>query len=182
MTAVTRNVYDDTTGSTSETGYICSQMRKVALSTPIAVVLALAGVAAAAKTSMVPPFVQNLIAKRSPQLAYVPTRIAAPSFKYVGFKASAGIVSETFAQTPKRKIVFTAIPYSAPCAEGKRTSFGLSGNKVYWAQLDNTQMAWRCVTGSSGHQVRLAASTTLGLTQFANEGLGTIVASALQIR
>ena len=90
---------------------------------------------------------QHLIAKRSPQLAYVPTRIAAPSFKYAGYKASGDIVSETFAQTPKRRIVFTAIPYATPCAEGTHTSFQLSGNKVYWAQLDNSQMAWRCVTG-----------------------------------
>jgi hypothetical protein len=158
-------------------------MRNAALTgTLIAVVLALAGIASAAKTSMVPPFVQNLIAKRSPQLAYVPTRIAAPSFKYVGFRASAAIVSETFAQTPKRKIVFTAIPYSAPCAEGKHTSFQLSGNKVYWAQLDNTQMAWRCVTGVNGRQVRLAASSTLPPSQFADVGLGTIVASALRVR
>ncbi len=29
---------------------------------------------------MVPLFVQSLIVKRAPQLAYVPTRIAAPSF------------------------------------------------------------------------------------------------------
>jgi hypothetical protein len=178
-----RNVYADNTACTSGHGYICSQMRQVALSsTLIAVVLAVAGIASAAKTSMVPLFVQNLIAKRSPQLAYVPTRIAVPSFKYVGFKASAAIVSETFAQTPKRKILFTAIPYSAPCAEGKRTSFQLSGNKVYWAQLDNTQMAWRCVTDPTGRQLRLAASTTLGLTQFANVGLGAIVASALRVR
>jgi hypothetical protein len=101
-------------------------MRKVALSsTLVAVVLVVAGIASAAKTAIVPLFVQNLIGKRSPQLAYVPTRIAAPSFKYVGFKASATIVSETFAQTPSRKIVFTAIPYSAPCAEGKQKSFQL---------------------------------------------------------
>ena len=158
-------------------------MRKGALiGTLIAAVLALAGVASAARTSMVPPFVQHLIAKRSPQLAYVPTRIAAPSFRYVGYKASASSVSETFAQTPKRKIVFTAIPYSAPCADGKLTSFQLSGNKVYWAQLDNTQMAWRCVTGPTGRQVRLAASSTLSPRQFSDVGLGVIVASALRVR
>jgi hypothetical protein len=148
----------------------------------VAAVFVLAGIASAGKTSMVPLFVQNLIVKRSPQLAYVPTRIAAPSFKYVGYQASATRVSETFAQSPKRKLLFTAIPYSAACAEGKRTSFQLSGNKVYWAQLDNTQMAWRCVNDPTGHQLRLAASTTLGLTQFAPVGLGTIVASALRVR
>ena len=157
-------------------------MRNVSVICTVVAVFALAGIASAAKTSMVPLFVQHLIAKRSPQLAYVPTRIAAPSFKYAGYKASAAIVSETFAQTPKRKILFTAIPYSAPCAEGKHRSFQLSGNKVYWAQLDNTQMAWRCVTGPTGHQVRLAASTTLGLNQFAAVGLGTIVASALRVQ
>jgi hypothetical protein len=158
-------------------------MRKVALvGTLIVAVFVLAGIASAGKTSMVPLFVQNLIAKRSPQLAYVPTRIPAPIFKYVAYQASATRVSETFAQTPKRKVVFTAILYSAPCAEGKRTSFQLSGNKVYWAQLDNTQMAWRCVIGPSGHQVRLAASSTLSPGRFANEGLGVIVASALRVR
>ena len=158
-------------------------MRNLALiSTLIAGVLAFAGIALAAKTSMVPLFVQHLIATRSPQLAYVPTRIAAPSFKYIGYKASTTMVSETFAQTPNRKIVFTAIPYSAPCADGKQKSFQLSGNKVYWAQLDNTQMAWRCVTSPAGHQLRLAASSTLPMTQFADVGLGTIVASALRVR
>jgi hypothetical protein len=157
-------------------------MRKGALISTVAGVLALTGIASAATRPMVPPFVQHLIAKRSPKLAYVPTRIAAPSFRYAGFKASAALVSETFAQTPRRKIVFTAIPYSAPCAAGRQKTFQLSGNKVYWAQLDNTQTAWRCVTGPAGHQVRLAASTTLGPTQFANVGLGTIVASALRVR
>lgn len=158
-------------------------MRNVAfVSTLVVAVLALAGVASAAQAPMVPLFVQSLIVKRAPQLAYVPTRIAAPSFKYVGFKASTTLVSETFAQTPRRKIVFTAIPYSAPCADGKQKSFQLSGNKVYWAQLDNTQMAWRCVTGPSGRQLRLAAASTLGLTQFSDVGLGTIVASALRVR
>ena len=157
-------------------------MRNMVMLSTVVAVFALAGIASAAETSMVPLFVQHLIAKRSPQLAYVPTRIAAPSFRYAGYNASAGIVSETFAQSPKRKILFTAIPYSAPCAEGKHRSFQLSGNKVYWAQLDNTQMAWRCVTGPNGHQVRLAASTTLGMSQFAAVGLGTIVASALRVQ
>src|SRR4051794_34889723 len=147
-------------------------MRNVLVIGTVVCALALAGSASAAKPSLVPVFVQNLIAKRSPQLAYVPTRIAAPSFRYVGFKASAGLVSETFAQTPRRRIVFTAIPYSAPCAEGKRSSFQLSGNKVYWAQLDNTQTAWRCVTDRAGRQLRLAASSTLSPSQFAPVGLG----------
>jgi hypothetical protein len=160
-----------------------TQMRHVALTSALAAaVLAHAGIASAARTPMVPLFVQHLIAKRSPQLAYVPTRIAAPSFRYGAYKASPTIVSETFAQTRNRKIVFTAIRYSAPCADGKQKSFQLSGNKVYWAQLDNAQMAWRCVTGPTGHQLRLAASTALPLNQFAGVGLGTIVASALRVR
>jgi hypothetical protein len=131
---------------------------------------------------MVPVFIQKLIVKRAPQLAYVPTRIAAPSFKYAGYKASPHGVTETFAQTPTRQIAFTAIPYSGNCPDGKQKSFQLSGNKVYWAQLDNTQMAWRCVTGVNGRQVRLAASSTLQPSQFADVGLGTIVASALRVR
>jgi outer membrane murein-binding lipoprotein Lpp len=159
-------------------------MRNVALTTGAlaAAVLAVAGAASAAKTSLVPSFVQSLIAKRSPLLAYVPTRIAAPSFKYAGYQASTTRVSETFAQTPKRKIVFSAIAYSAPCADGRQRSFQLSGNKVYWAQLDNTQMAWRCVTGRDGRQLRLAASSALPANGFSAEGLGTIVASALRVR
>ncbi len=156
------------------------------IGTVAAAVLTLAGTATAAttsaKTSLVPTFVQHLIAKRSPLLAYVPTRIAAPSFRYVGYQASPTRVSITFAQTPKRKIVFTAIRYAAPCADGKQRSYQLSGNKVYYAQLDNTQMAWRCVTGPGGRQVRLAASSTLPATQFSGVGLGTIAASALRVR
>ena len=162
-------------------------MRSTLTSTLVVALLTLAGAASAAttsgaRTSLVPPFVQHLIAKRSPLLAYVPTRIAAPSFRYAGFQASPTKVSVTLAQTPRRKIVFSAIPYSAPCADGKQRSFQLSGNKVYWAQLDNTQTAWRCVMGPGGRQVRLAASSTLALNQYAPEGLGTIVASALRVR
>ncbi len=152
------------------------------IGTLAAAVLTVAGTAAAANRSLVPTFVQHLIAKRSPLLAYVPTRIAAPSFRYAGYQASPTRVSVTFAQTPKRKIVFSAIRYAAPCADGKQRSYQLSGNKVYWAQLDNTQTAWRCVTGPGGHQVRLAASSTLPVTQFSGVGLGTIVASALRVR
>jgi len=112
----------------------------------------------------------------------VPTRIAAPSFRYSGFKASAASVSEIFANPACHTIVFSAVPYAAPCAEGKKKSFQLAGNKVYWAQLDNTQTAWRCVTGPAGRQVRLAASTTLQPDRFADVGLGTVVASALRVR
>jgi hypothetical protein len=143
---------------------------------------ALCGAAVAARAPLVPAFIQALIAQRSPQLAYVPTRIAAPSFRYAGYKASGSSVSQTLANRAGRTIVFTAIPYRAPCAEGKQKSFQLAGNKVYWAQLDNTQTAWRCVSGANGGQVRLAAATTLQPTQFADVGLGTIVASALRVR
>jgi hypothetical protein len=148
----------------------------------LAAVSALAGIAAAARTPMVPVFIQTLIVKRAPQLAYVPTRIAAPSFKYAGYKASSHGVTETFAQTPKRQIAFTAILYGGNCPDGKQKSFQLSGNKVYWAQLGNTQTAWRCVAGVNGRQVRLAASSTLQPSQLADVGLGTIVASALRVR
>ncbi len=157
-------------------------LTRALIGTLAAAVLTVAGTAAAANRSLVPTFVQHLIAKRSPLLAYVPTRIAAPSFRYAGYQASPTRVSVTFAQTPKRKIVFSAIRYAAPCADGKQRSYQLSGNKVYWAQLDNTQTAWRCVTGPGGHQVRLAASSTLPVTQFSGVGLGTIVASALRVR
>jgi hypothetical protein len=157
-------------------------MRSAALlSATLAGLVALAGTAAAA-TPMVPVFVEHLIAKRSEQLAYVPTRIAAPSFRYSAFTATAAKVSESFAQTPKRTIVFTAAPYAGDCTAGKAKSFQLSGNKVYWAQFGSTQTAWRCVTGSNGRHVRLAASTALQPNQFADVGLGTIVASALRVR
>ena len=149
---------------------------------PLAGALALAGIASAARTPLVPAFIQKLIVKRAPQLAYVPTRIAAPSFKYAGYKASSHGVTETFAQTPKRQVAFTAILYSGNCPDGKQKSFQLSGNKVYWAQLDNIQRAWRCVAGVNGRLVRLAVSTTLEPSQFADVGLGTIVASARRVR
>jgi hypothetical protein len=157
-------------------------MRTLSLTAALFVAAAATGVASGAATPMVPLFIQQLIAKRSPQLAYVPTRIAATSFRYAGYKASATSVSQTFANPAGRTIVFSAIPYTAPCADGKQKSFQLAGNKVYWAQLDNTQTAWRCVTGPAGRQLRLAASTTLQPNRFADVGLGTIVASALRAR
>jgi len=157
-------------------------MRTLSLTAALLVASAAAGVAPGAAAPMVPPFIQQLIAKRSPQLAYVPTRIAAPSFRYAGYRASAASVSQTFANPAGRTIVFSAVRYTAPCADGKQKSFQLAGNKVYWAQLDDTQTAWRCVTGPAGRQVRLAASTTLQPDRFAGVGLGTIVASALRVR
>lgn len=157
-------------------------MKTTALLTVLAGVLATAAVASAARTTMVPLFAQQLLVKRSPLLAYVPTRIAAPSFRYSGLSASKKMVSETFSQTPKRKIVFTAVPFAGDCTSGKQKSFQLSGNKVYWAQGATSQSAWRCVTNAAGRRVKLSASSTLPPTAFADVGLGTIVASALRVR
>lgn len=157
-------------------------MRKAILISALVGTLAAAAAATAASTAMVPLFAQQLLLKRSPQLAYVPTRIAAPSFKYSGMAASRTSVRETFAQTPNRKIVFAALPFAGDCTAGKQKSFQLSGNKVYWAQGDTSQSAWRCVKNQAGRQVKLSASSTLPPTAFADVGLGTIVASALRVR
>ena len=76
-----------------------------------------------------------------------------------------------------REIVFTASRFSGVCRARMEKSFQLDGVKVWWAQTASEQRAWRCVNGH-----KLVASSTLSPRQFADVGLGRIVASGHGIR
>lgn len=66
---------------------------------------------------------------------------------------------------------------SAPCTAGREKTFQLAGNRVYWGHRVEEQQAPRCVNG-----VQLAAATAMPPTEFADVGLGTLVASGREIR
>ena len=130
---------------------------------------------------LVPAFAQHQIAQRVPLLPYVPSRLAAPSFKYWKWTHTGSALRIWFRNTAGREIVFVAARSKAQCAAGGEKTFQLSGVKVYWAHTSEEQQAWRCVLDPKGNQVRLVAATTLPPTQFADVGLGTIVASGHRI-
>ncbi len=133
---------------------------------------------------LVPVPVQHAIAQRTALYAYAPTRVAA-SYRYASWSFANGAkptLRIVFRNAAGRQWTFTSAPRAGACARGEQKTFQLAGNKAYWSQTGAVQQAWRCVTGANGRQVQLTASTTMTTTQFADVGLGTIVASARRIR
>jgi hypothetical protein len=139
-----------------------------------------AGAARATTAPIVPPPAQATIAMRAGALAYVPTRIAT-GFHYQSWQFRTGLLRISFRNKAAWEITFTASPQSGSCAAGKEKSFQLDGNKVYWAHTATQQQAWRCVSGSNGRQVRLAAASPLPPTKFADVGLGIVAASGKRL-
>ena len=86
-----------------------------------------------------------------------------------------------FANRAGWQIRFVAVRLRGSCRAGMEKSFQLDGNKVYWSHTGAEQMAWRCVTGPDGRQVRLVASSPQPPTRFADVGLGRVVASGKRI-
>jgi hypothetical protein len=123
----------------------------------------------------VPISAQHAIAQRTALYAYVPARTAI-GYHYRGWTFSSAL-RITFANAAGRTIVFSASRQHGACAAGREKTFQLAGNKVYWWQTATGQEAWRCVGA-----VRLAASTTLPPTTFADVGLGRIASSGHIIR
>jgi hypothetical protein len=136
----------------------------------------LAATVAAAAQPVVPTFTQHQIAKRAPQLAYVPARVAS-GYRYHRWTFTGGALRIWFRNAAKREIVFVAAKQRGPCAAGREKTFQQAGNKVYWSHSANEQQAWRCVAG-----VRLVAASSQPPTQFADVGLGRVAASAHEIR
>ncbi len=94
---------------------------------------------------------------------------------------SASDVEITFGNGAGWEIRFSARTTGGSCRAGMEKSFQLDGNKVYWSGTGTEQTAWRCVTGASGRQVRLVASSPQPATKFADVGLGRVVASGKRI-
>ena len=157
-------------------------MKRLSALTLVLAAAVSAGGAWAASTSLVPAFAQAEIAKRVPLLPYVPSRLAAPSFRYSKWTHTGSALRIWFRNKAGQEIVFVAARSKAPCAAGKEKTFQLSGVKVYWGHTSEEQQAWRCVLDPKGNQVRLVAATALSPSQFADVGLGTIVASGHRIR
>ena len=158
------------TGGPYRSGYVT---RRLCLSFLIA---AGAGAsAAAAATPVVPIYTQHRIEAAAPTLAYVPARLA------IGWRYNrwnhAGTLHIFFVDKAGREIVFTASRFSGACRTGMEKSFQLDGVKVWWSHTAGEQQAWRCVDGR-----KLVASSTLSPRQFADVGLGRIVASGHGIR
>jgi hypothetical protein len=134
-------------------------MRPVAVFT--ALLLAAAPVAAARSTPVVPPFIQQLAQGRAGALAYVPTRVPF-GYRYVGYRWSGRVLEirvadRRFPLDGRHSLVFTAQRFRgtlASCGSGREKTLQMGGNKVYWDGAD----AWRCVRGTDGRLVRLAAS------------------------
>ncbi len=146
----------------------------------LCVALAAAAVAGAAANPVVPRAVQLRILHSKPTLAYAPTRMAI-GFHYVSWQRSPSNVEITFDDRAGWEIRFIALPSSGSCRAGMEKSFQLDGNTVYWSHTGAEQMAWRCVTGPAGRQVRLVASSPQPRTTFADVGLGRVVASGKRI-
>ena len=139
-----------------------------------------AAAASAATKPVVPRTAQLRILHATPTLAYTPTRMAA-GFHYVGWQRSPSNLEVTFDNKAGWEIRFIALRTTGSCRTGMEKSFQLDGNKVYWSHTGAEQMAWRCVTGPDGRQVRLVASSPQPPTRFADVGLGRVVASGKRI-
>ena len=146
----------------------------------LVVALALAAVAAAVSTPLVPRFTQGLVKKRAGSLAYVPTR--SPSgYRYLSYSWSPTTKTLNVrlhdkhyrAGNARHTATFTARWFGgslASCANGKQKTIQYDGNKVYWGN----GLAWRCVHGAGGRNVKLqAAGATLpdvALAQIVSSG------------
>ena len=142
--------------------------------------LVVAAAASAAAKPVVPRAVQLRILHATPTLPYMPTR-SAIGFHFVSWQKSPSNMEITFDNKAGWEIRFIALPTSGSCRAGMEKSFQLDGNKVYWSHTGAEQMAWRCVTGPYGRQVRLVASSPQPSTKFSDSGLGRVVASGKRI-
>jgi hypothetical protein len=134
----------------------------------------------AATGPRVPESVQAGIKSRAGILAYVPTRTAI-GFHYSGWRYGQSSLRIGFRNKAGWEITFVATPLRGRCRAGMVKSFQLDGNKVYWSSSAGGQQAWRCVAGSGGRQVRLAAESAQPPTKFADVGLGVVAASGKRI-
>jgi hypothetical protein len=156
-------------------------MRAVAV-IGVFVAFAASSVASAAAPA-VPVRSEHAIAQRTPTYGYVPARIAL-GFRYRlwSFESNPPALQVVFRNAAGRTIEFTAAPGKQCDGSGREKTFQLDGNKVYWAETDAGQQAWRCVVGRGSKPIRLTASTTLPPAKFADSGLGQVAAAGRRAR
>jgi hypothetical protein len=124
-------------------------------------VAALLPASLSAANPVVPPFIQKLVRAKAGGLAYVPTRVPF-RYRYVGYGWKGRVLTiktadRRFPLDGRHSLAFTARRVGgtlAGCGDGREKTLQMGGNKVYW----DGEVAWRCVRGSDGRVVRLAAS------------------------
>jgi hypothetical protein len=146
----------------------------------------LAAIAAAPSASaaapVTPPFIQQLVKKKAGALAYTPTRVPF-RYRYAGYRWDAAkriltlrYADRRFPLDGRHTVTFTAARFRgtvAGCGDARLKTLQLDGNKVYW----DGRVAWRCVRGTGGRLVKLAASGP----NLPDVALGRVVASAKRI-
>ena len=145
----------------------------------LAVAVLVAAVAAAPASAARPVDGKPLLAidRQAGFRNYLPTRML-PGFEYRRWSYRAGALRVDFTSKSGRTVTWRVAPMTGTCEAGKLQSFQLAGNKVWWAQDETSQFAWRCVFGQDGKALRVEASSTTPPTQLAGAGLGIVVASA----
>jgi hypothetical protein len=152
-------------------------MRALILAAAVAVgALLPASLEAARPQPVVPEFIQNLVRVKAGALAYVPTRLPF-RYRYVGYSWRGGVVTinvadRRFPLDGRHSLAFTARRFGGPpatCGAGRQKTLQMGGNKVYW----NGASAWRCLRGTDGRLVRIAASGA----NLPDVALGRVVAS-----
>jgi hypothetical protein len=126
---------------------------------------------------VVPAFIQKLVRARSGVLAVVPTRVPF-AYRYAAFRWNGRVLTVTFADRRfpvdgRRSLTFTSQRFGGTlvsCGNGREKTLQMAGNKVFW----DGELAWRCVRGTNGRLVRVAASGP----DLPDVALGLVVASA----
>jgi hypothetical protein len=147
-------------------------------------VLALGVPAASARSTWaaVPTFVQNLVKTKAGPLAYAPTRLPF-RYRYLRYRWDASrrtltlwFADRRFPPNGKHTLAFTSQRFGHPlarCGDGRQKTMQLDGNKVY----SDGAVAWRCVRGRDGRNVKLAATGP----KLPDTALGIVVASAKRL-
>jgi|GEM_PF-3464565 hypothetical protein len=137
-----------------------------------------AGSAAAGSRPLVPVFVQHLIEKRAPRLAYVPARATIP-YRYRNFELTGGKLQIWLANRnePGKLVVFQAQPFHGVCRAGAEKGLQMAGVKTWYGVSGTRRQAWRCVRGT-----KLTAWTTLPERRYGLFGLARIAASGHRVR
>jgi hypothetical protein len=151
-------------------------MRALILFAGLAVMALPAQAASAESKPLVPPFIQGLVRAKAGSLAYVPTR-SPLGYRYSAYRWNGRVLTikladRRFPVDGRHSIAVTARSFAgtlARCGDGREKTLQMGGNKVYW----DGQLAWRCVSGSNGRVVRLAAAGP----NLPDVALGRVVAS-----
>jgi hypothetical protein len=156
-------------------------MRAIAALATLGLAAVLPTPASAAKPKpVVPLFIQQLVRAKAGALAYAPTRVPL-GYRYAAYRWNGRVLTivhadRRFPVNGVHSIAFTAQGFGGTlpsCGNGREKTLQMGGNKVYW----DGEVAWRCVRGSGGRLVRIAASGP----NLPDVALGRVVASGKRV-